>query len=208
MEKLYSLVQKTPTPQKLALGVMILLVLGGGHYWFIYTSQAEELQKLSRQLQTLEEELHEKEEIAGNLTKFKQRVEYLQQKLEEKKKNLPDDANIDHLLKTLNELSEKSDIRIIKFSPASEVRKNFYAEIPVKMEIEGNYHEITTFFDKIAKEERIINVSDIGMSEPAVRSGKVVLQAQCMAKTFRAVKSPNVAAPGGKVKKKPGAKGK
>lgn len=188
MDKLYNLVQKTPVSQKLALLVMVLVMLGGGHYYFIYKNQATEMERLSKRLQTLEEELHEKEEIAGNLTKFKQRVDYLRQKLDEKKKNLPDDANIDQLLKTLNELSEKSDIRIVKFAPSTEIKKNFYAEIPVKMEIEGNYHEITTFFDKVSKEERIINISNINMDHPSVRSGKIVLQATCLAKTFRSIK--------------------
>jgi type IV pilus assembly protein PilO len=94
---------------------------------------------------------------------------------------------MDQLLKTLNELSEKSDIRIVKFTPKKEVARNFYAEIPVQMEIEGNYHEIATFFDKVSKEDRIINISNIGMKKPEMKSGKVVLQAGCLAKTFRAI---------------------
>ena len=111
----------------------------------------------------------------------------LQQKLEEKKKNLPDTANMDQLLKALNELSEKSDIRINSFTPVPEVPRNFYAEIPVQMQIQGSYHEILTFFDKVAKEERIINISNISMKSPSIRSGKSVLAASCVAKTFRSI---------------------
>jgi len=187
MEKLYALIQKTPMTHKVAVLGLLLVLIGAGHYFLIYTDQAKELKKLDKQLAKLEEELQEKREIAGNLSKFKKRVEFLEQKLEEKKKNLPDNANMDQLLKTLNELSEKSDIRITKFTPMSEVRRNFYAEIPVQMQIEGNYHEIATFFDKISKEERIINVSNIELGKPEERSGKMVLSAACQAKTFRAV---------------------
>jgi type IV pilus assembly protein PilO len=187
MEKLYALIQKTPMVQKAAILGILLAMIGAGHYFLIYTDQEKDLKKLDRQLAKLEEELQEKQEIAGNLSKFKKRVEFLEQKLEEKKKNLPDDANMDQLLKTLNELSEKSDIRIMKFTPLPEVRRNFYAEIPVNMEIEGNYHEIATFFDKVSKEERIINISNIELAKPEERSGKIVLSAACMAKTFRAL---------------------
>ena len=187
MDKLYTFIQKTPNSQKLAALVMFLVLIVGGHYWFVYRGQADDLKKQERALATLEEELQEKQEIAGNLSMFKKKVEFLQQKLEEKKKNLPDDANMDMLLKTLNELSEKSDIRITKFTPKPEVNKNFYAEIPVLMEIEGNYHEITTFFDKVAKEDRIINISSIVMKSPKEKSGKIVLKASCLAKTFRAL---------------------
>jgi type IV pilus assembly protein PilO len=187
MDKLYTFIQKTPNPQKIAALVLLLALIVGGHYWFVYQGQAEELDRQKKALAKLEEELQEKQEIAGNLSMFKKKVEFLQQKLEEKKKNLPDDANMDQLLKTLNELSEKSDIRILKFTPQPEVRKNFYAEIPVKMEIQGNYHEITTFFDKVAKEDRIINITSIVMEDPKEKSGKIVLKSSCLAKTFRAL---------------------
>ena len=187
MDKLYTFIQKTPNVQKLAALVMLMAMIVGGHYWFIYRGQSDDLKKQEKVLAKLEEELQEKQEIAGNLSMFKKKVEFLQQKLEEKKKNLPDDANMDMLLKTLNELSEKSDIRILQFTPKPEVKKNFYAEIPVLMQIQGNYHEITTFFDKVAKEDRIINITNIVLGKPKEKSGKIVLEASCMAKTFRAL---------------------
>jgi type IV pilus assembly protein PilO len=199
MDKLYTFIQKTPNAQKLAALAMFMVMIVGGHYWFIYRGQADDLKKQERALATLEEELQEKQEIAGNLSMFKKKVEFLQQKLEEKKKNLPDNTNMDMLLKTLNELSEKSDIRIVKFTPKPEVKKNFYAEIPVLMHIEGNYHEITTFFDKVAKEDRIINITNIQMKNPKEKSGKIVLKASCLAKTFRALpKQQQTAAAGAK----------
>jgi type IV pilus assembly protein PilO len=188
MDKLIATIQKTPMSQKIALVIFIIAGMGAGYYFLVHTDLEKDIEKLDRQLAKLETELQEKQEIAGNLSKFRKRVEFLQQKLEEKKKNLPDDANLDHLLKTLNELSEKSDMRIVKFTPKSEVRKNFYAEIPVALEIRGNYHEIATFFDKVAKEERIVNISNIKLGDPEIKNGKVVLKGECLAKTFKAVK--------------------
>jgi len=188
MDKLIATIQKTPMSQKIALVIFIIAGMGVGYYFLVHTDLEKDIEKLDRQLAKLETELQEKQEIAGNLSKFRKRVEFLQQKLAEKKKNLPDDANLDHLLKTLNELSEKSDMRIVKFTPKSEVRKNFYAEIPVALAIRGNYHEIATFFDKVAKEERIVNISNIKLGDPEIKNGKVVLKGECVAKTFKAVK--------------------
>lgn len=202
MDKLYTFIQKTPNAQKVAALALFIALIVGGHYWLVYRDQAEELGKKEKMLAKLEEELQEKQEIAGNLSMFKKKVEFLQQKLEEKKKNLPDDANMDMLLKTLNELSEKSDIRIVKFTPKPEVKQNFYAEIPVQMEIQGNYHEITTFFDKVAKEDRIINITSIVMKNPKEKSGKIVLGASCLAKTFRALPPQQQAAAGAAQKNK------
>jgi len=187
MDKFIALIQKTPMGQKIALLGFLVVGMGAGYYFLVHQDLEESIEKLDRQLATLETELQEKQEIAGNLSKFRKRVEFLQQKLEEKKKNLPDDANLDQLLKTLNELSEKSDMRIIKFTPQPEVRQQFYAEIPVQLEIQGNYHEIATFFDKVSKEERIVNITNIALGKPVTKNGKVVLDGSCLAKTFRAL---------------------
>lgn len=187
MDKFYALIQKTPTVQKVALLGLILVMMGVGYYFIIHQELVDKLKALDARNRKLEEELQEKMEIANNISKFRKKVEYLQQRLEEKKKNLPEDANMDQLLKALNELSEKSDMRIIQFVPQPEVQQAFYAEIPVKMDIEGNYSEIATFFDKISKEDRIINVTNISMSDPKIKNGKVILKASCLAKTFRTV---------------------
>ena len=177
MDKFVAVFQKIPLAQKAAFVLFVLVGMGAAYYFLGYTEQEKTIKKLDRQFNTLEDELHAKQQIAANLSKFKKKVEFLQQKLEEKKKNLPDDANMDQLLKTLNELSEKSQMRIVGFTPKSEQRKNFYAEIPVAMEIEGNYHEIATFFDKVSKEDRIINISRIALEKPELRNGKVIAEA-------------------------------
>ncbi len=192
MDKFVAFVQKTPVSHKIALLVFMVAAMGAGYYFMVHTDLEKDIKKLDRRLAKLETDLQEKQEIAGNLSKFKKRVEYLRQKLEEKKKNLPNDANLDQLLRTLNELSEKSDMKIVKFTPQSEVRKQFYAEIPVFLEIKGNYHEVATFFDKISKEERIVNITNIELGKPEVKNGKVIVEGSCLAKTFRSL--PNTAA--------------
>jgi type IV pilus assembly protein PilO len=187
MEKLYALIQKTPTPQKLAILGLVLALIVGGYYFLSYRGQAKKLVTLNNQWIELEKDREEKAQIANDINNFKAEVEKKKRLLEEKKKKLPENANMDQLLKTLNELSEKSEIKIMSFVPQAELAQAFYAEIPVRMELEGNYHEIATFFDKIAKEERIINISEIAMSNPEIRNGKVVLKATCLAKTFRGI---------------------
>ncbi|MBW2701029.1 MAG: type 4a pilus biogenesis protein PilO [Deltaproteobacteria bacterium] len=187
MDKFIAVFQKIPLAHKALAVVMILAGMGAAYYFLGYQEQEKTIKKLVQQYNKLEDDLHAKQQVAANLTKYKKKVEFLQQKLEEKKKNLPDDSNLDHLLKTLNELSEKSQMRIIAFTPKQERRKNFYAEIPVAVELEGNYHEIATFFDKVAKEDRIINISNINLEEPKLRNGKMVLRAICEAKTFKTI---------------------
>ncbi|MBN2493535.1 MAG: type 4a pilus biogenesis protein PilO [Deltaproteobacteria bacterium] len=198
MDKIVAQINKIPLAHKLVFLLVVLAAMIAGYYYFGYKDQIREIDRLGLELKKLEDELHDKQEIAGNLSMFKKKVEFLQQKLQEKKKNLPDDANLDQLLKTLNELAEKSDMRIEKFTPMPEAPRQFYSEIPVKMSLKGNYHEIATFFDKIAKEDRIINISDITLTHPELKNGKIVLNVDCMAKTFKTlpVAATTAAAPG------------
>jgi type IV pilus assembly protein PilO len=71
------------------------------------------------------------------------------------------------------------------FQPLPEVQRGFYAEVPVRIEVEGSYHEVAMFFDRVGKLNRIVNIRDITMSEPEVRSGKVVLRTTGLAVTYR-----------------------
>jgi type IV pilus assembly protein PilO len=187
MDKLFTLIQKTPLQQKIALLATVIALMGGMYYWTVYRNQRNEITRLSATLNQLKNNVTEKRAIAAQRKEFFERLESYRKQLDEAKKNLPDDSNMDQLLRTLTKLSEKSDMRIVKFTPQPEVRQNFYAEIPVKMEIEGNYHEIASFFSMITKENRIIHISDISLRDPQVRNGKVVLKASCVARTFRSL---------------------
>jgi type IV pilus assembly protein PilO len=193
MDKFFAAFQKIPMLHKVVATAILVVMIVAGYWYFVYTEQQKEIKKLDQQIRKLDEERQEKQEIAANLSTFKKMVEYLNQKLIEKNKNLPENANIDQLLKTLNELSTKADITISKFIPMAEVKRNFYAEIPVTMELSGNFHEILTFFDAIGKEDRIINVTDITMKEPVLKNQKLLLKSSCMAKTFRMLRADEMA---------------
>ena len=86
-------------------------------------------------------------------------------------------------------LVEQSDCQMAKFSPQGEVRKDFYARIPVEMEITGNYHSIALFFDRVSKLDRIVNVSAIKLRDPKLENKKVVLSATFEATTFKFIEN-------------------
>jgi type IV pilus assembly protein PilO len=198
MDKLFALIQKTPLQQKIILLTVIIGFMGAIFYWTVHRSQEAEIQQLSTTLNQLKNNVTEKRAIAAQRKEFFERLDTYRKQLEDAKKNLPDDASMDQLLRTLTKLSEKSDMRITKFTPQPEVRQNFYAEIPVRIEMEGNYHEIAAFFAQVTKENRIIHITDIQLSDPQIRNGKMVLKSTCLAKTFRSLPEQAVAPNQGK----------
>lgn len=187
MDELIARISKVPVAQRvlvMVLAVLAILILT----YFLFISPVEtEIAQRKRRIEQLEKQLSSKRVIARDLSRFKVEVERLKQRLNEALTELPNEAEIPELLQKIAALVEQSDCEMETFEPQSEVLQNFYARIPVKMAITGNYHSIAVFFDKVSKLARIVNVTDIELGSPKLENKKVVLSAEFMATTFKFV---------------------
>ena len=126
-----------------------------------------------RYLTKKQQELTEQKVILANLPKFRQETEEMKAKRQVALKQLPNKKDIDKLLKDVSYHAIESGLEILLFKPAKEVKKNFYAEIPVELKLSGTYHDLGLFFEKIANLSRIVNVADIEI-EKTKQKGKEV----------------------------------
>ena len=140
--------------------------------------------QVSQQRQ-LDSQLQEKSEIAQNLNERRREMDLLQQKLDEALSELPESADLDDLLAQLNEIGRKSGLEISVVEPAPEEPAQIYVKIPIRVALTGNYHEIATFLQSLANLRRIVNVNNIQLGAPTLRSEKVVLSSSFIATTFR-----------------------
>src|SRR4051812_5868766 len=136
-------------------------------------------------LHTLEDELTQKQAIANNLAQFKREKEILERRLQQALTELPNEANIDELIRSLAEVGNKSGLVINDIAPQVEQKQSFYAAIPVVMAVTGNYHEVGVFLDSVSKLARIVNVTNIKMNSPRMSGDKLVVSANYVATTFR-----------------------
>ena len=166
-------------------GAFILLAL---LYWsFFYSPVAAELRQKSETLEELEAQQVKKTKLAAQLEQFKREVKELDAKLREALAQLPDQKEIPDLLSTVSSLGRESGLEILLFRQRPEVLQDFYAEVPVEMLMKGTYAQLTEFFSRVAKLNRIVNVKDISMKSPVIdKSGdRVVIDTSCTAVTFR-----------------------
>ncbi|HEY2031285.1 MAG TPA: type 4a pilus biogenesis protein PilO [Myxococcales bacterium] len=178
-------VNKAPLGQKLGfLAVLVAIVTLGNWYFFVDPAQTQ-IQQRQATLRTLEDELIQKQSIANNLAQFKHEKEILERRLAQALTELPNEANIDDLIRSLSEIGTKSGLVINNIEPQSEQKQSFYASIPIVMSVTGNYHEIGVFLDSISKLARIVNVTNIKMGTPKTVNEKLVVQASYIATTFR-----------------------
>ncbi|MDF1564912.1 MAG: type 4a pilus biogenesis protein PilO [Deltaproteobacteria bacterium] len=188
MEELISKLVKIPLGTKLgALAGVVVLVTAANYFLFPGIAEIEEKTvRLERTRAEREAEFTKKQQVANNLDQYKRQLEVVEQRLKEALTEMPEDIRIDDLLTQLSELAKKAGLSMRTLKPMAEARDGeFYFKIPIKMSVEGGYHEIAVFLDSVSKLKRIVNVNNIEFGSPKVLADKVVLSARYMATTFR-----------------------
>src|SRR5437764_2611463 len=180
-------VNKAPVGQKVGVVAAVIVALTAGNWYFFIDPMQTQITQRQRALRALEDELIQKQSIANNLAQFKHEKEILERRLAQALTELPNEANIDELIRSLSEIGTKSGLTINSIDPQAEQRQSFYASIPIVMAVTGNYHEIGVFLDSLSKLARIVNVTNIKMAGARFTNEKLVVSSTYVATTFRFV---------------------
>ena len=185
MDEIIDKVLKAPPLQRWGGLAALLVVLTILNFVLLVRPELGTLENQAAQQRVLDSQLQEKSEIAQNLNERRREMDVLQQKLDEALAELPESADLDELLGQLNEIGRKSGLEISAVEPAPEQPAQIYVKIPIKMALTGNYHEIAMFLQSLANLRRIVNVNNIQLGSPTLKSEKVVLNTSFVATTFR-----------------------
>ena len=185
---------KLPGSTKLLVLAILVLLVGFGYYMMFHIPQQETLDTLQSQIGTLTAERDKNAKIAEHLDEYKAEVARLQEDLERAKALLPNDREIDDLLKSVANLGKKVGLQFLLFRPLPDVTRDFYAEVPVEISVSGGYHEIALFFAKVGQLKRIVNIQNVSMGTPTEKNGKMHLTVTGQAVTFRFIEGAATAA--------------
>ena len=202
MDRILDAIAKAPMAAKAGVLAVIVVLLTALNY-FVFSiptfgsSISDTEQRITRaetEQKRLDNDLIEKTAIANNLNQFRREKELLEQRLQEALAELPEEKKIDELLQLFQERARKAGLEISTIEPAPEVNEKFYARVPINMAVTGNFHEIVTFFDSLARLTRIVNVNNILLDAPKDTGGKVILNGKFLVTTFMFVQ-PKAAPP-------------
>lgn len=193
-EQFVERVTKLPLGQKLGIIVFLAAGISAANYFLLIEPTREEFETSLKRMRALEDEMIQNQAIANNLSQYRKEKELLEQQLQKALAELPAEANIEGLVQSLYEIGTKSGLVINSIEPKAENRSQFYAEVPLNLVVNGNYHEIAVFFDSISKLKRIINVTGIKMSGPKLKNEQINVDATFVATAFRFVAPPQTAA--------------
>ena len=170
---------------KVAIVALILLLPVVLFYLLYYQPKAEKISSLSNKTVQLKKQLQEAKSKAANKEQFEQELAEAKMKFDETAVLLPKDKEIPKLLKDISALGRNAGLDFLTFKPLADIPKDFYAELPVSINVRGPYHNMGFFFDQVSKLERIVSVTNIKMSSPKKEGGEMLLKSDCKLVTYR-----------------------
>jgi len=178
-------VEELNNTQKLggAVGIYLLVILI--LYFMMIGPAVSGTEAAITRRAALEVEEVENRQIAENRALWEESVNRLNEELAKAVKELPNSREIPELLRRISSIGKKIGLQFLLFQPMPEIVRDFYAEVPVKLKVQGSFHEVATFFDRVGKLNRIVNIKNITLSDPEERSGKVMLTIAGTAVTYR-----------------------
>ena len=180
-------IAKLPAVVRAGVLVVIMILMASGYYSMIYSDEAAALEGLHGQELELQRKLSEVRSITANIDEFEEEIANLELKLQRVLRQLPNEREIEVLLTDISNLGKTSGIEMKSFRRRKEVVHDFYAEVPIDIEIEGQYHAVARFFDLLAGLPRIVNMGSIEVRVARDSLEATVLKVTGTATTFRFV---------------------
>ncbi|MES9852783.1 MAG: type 4a pilus biogenesis protein PilO [Candidatus Thiodiazotropha sp. L084R] len=174
-----------PTPVKAVVVVLVAVVVIAAGYYLIIEDQLNGLETVQSKEQTLRQEFESKQAKASNLDAYRHQLEEMKQSFGTMLRQLPDKTEVAELLVDVSQTGLASGLEFELFKPLEEVPKEFYAELPIQIIVNGKYHEFGSFISGLAALPRIVTIHDIKIKrgDPKIVNGDLMLEAT--AKTYR-----------------------
>ncbi|MBC8209084.1 MAG: type 4a pilus biogenesis protein PilO [Desulfobulbaceae bacterium] len=170
---------------KIALAVAILLVPAVLFFFLSFQPSNKKIQALTNQKTQLNQELQLTIAKAKNLEKLQAEMAATEELFLETGKLLPKKKEIPALLTNISSLGRSAGLDFLTFKPLSDIDKDFYAEIPVDIHVQGPYHNVGLFLDQVNKLDRIVTVSNINLGGPKKDENEMILSSTCRLVTYR-----------------------
>ena len=152
---------RLPLAGQLGVSAVIALLICGGFYYFWYKDALEQQRQKEARLATLQKEIRALEATANRLPEFQREVQALEARLETLKRILPPEKEMPDLMRRIQYLAAQSSLSIRKFNPTAVVQRDFYQEVPVSIDVDGTYHNMGAFLDRVSRMSRLVNMGDI-----------------------------------------------
>jgi len=175
-----------PLPiQAFFMALFFFIATAGAFYFFVWEKQMPRLEKVQAEERELRSNFEAKQKKAANFTSYKAQLAEIERSFGTMLRQLPGKTEIPNLLVDISQTGLSAGLQEELFQPMEELRKDFYAEKPIKIRLSGSYHEFGKFVSEIAALPRIVTLHDIEITPKSKDATFDELVLNVTAKTYR-----------------------
>ena len=175
---------RLPKNQQYAAGAVIAALLAGAFYYFWWTDNAITRDGLLKNLNDLNVQIAELNVVKANLPALEKEVEQLSLRLDQLRRILPPAKETPDLMKRIAALASQANLKIKSFTPGVANQKSFYQEWPIEIVVDGTYPNLATFFDRVGRLPRIVNIGNLRTGTSPKQNFSQTLTAAYTAMTY------------------------
>lgn len=166
------------------VGVASLLYLGV--YYFVTSETRSEIQALNDQIAQIQAKNQAAQIATQRINEFRSLYAAKQQEYDELKVLLPEEREITNVLQGLQDTAGQSRLIIARFSPKEDSQQDSIMAKPVEIEVDSNFNNLREFFDKMAKLQRIVSITDFSLKQLPAQSSDRTIHSQFLLTAYYA----------------------
>ena len=170
------------------LGILVLIAatVYGGVYYFITSETRVQIATLNDQIAQLQSKNQAAQIATQRINEFRSLYASKTAEYDELKVLLPEAREITNVLQGLQDTARESRLIVMRFSPRDDAQEDAIMAKPIEIEVDSNFNNLRDFFDKMAKLQRIVSISDFSLKQLDKQSGDRTLHAQFLLKAYYA----------------------
>jgi len=181
----FEFILKLAPKVKIAVVAGIVVVIYGLYAGLLAYPRYKNIVSLKQEIEQLTVKRNEKKKDASNLPKLREEVQRLERELKYSMTVLPNTDEIPSIVSAVENNLRKYNLEILSFKPDREIKKDFYAEIPISLRFSGMFRDIGDFCQTISRYPRIINITNLIIRDPKQKDTRVTLTVESKAITYR-----------------------
>jgi len=175
---------KLSTSKKILILIAIVIAIGGLYYYFLFAPKYKELSKIQKKYKKAQLTLSQTKQVASQLKQFEKEIASLQVDFKIAARKLPNSREIPRLLMQITKLGKEAGLDFLLFQPQAEKPVEFYAEVPIDIEVIGGYHALGGFFTKICSMPRIVSIGDFDLHDYKIIDNRDTIKTRFKAITY------------------------
>jgi type IV pilus assembly protein PilO len=173
--------------KKIAI-LSVLLVLAAVGYWFVsYSANSDELDRVRNEYTQIQGAKQAALQAKASYDRDRRRLDELKATFSQQLKELPTDTQMSAFLDNLNSQAELVGLTLQAVQPTNEEATENYVRIPVKLKLQGTFHQLAKFFYLVGNLDRIINIENINLGVDKATEAGIMLSVDVLATTFRSL---------------------